>query len=61
MTWRELREVAGLSIRELEALTGINRGELSHIERGIGPTPRQAWQLLAAPGLRRCVIPPRSA
>ena len=30
-----MREAAGLSIRELEARTGINRGRLSIIERGV--------------------------
>jgi len=39
---------AGLSLRQFEALTGINRGELSKIERGIAcPTPEQAIRILS--------------
>ena len=34
-TLRRMREAAGLSIRDLSALTGINRGRLSIIERGV--------------------------
>jgi transcriptional regulator with XRE-family HTH domain len=37
--WRELRTSARLSLRDLEARTGINRGRLSIIERGVQPTP----------------------
>ena len=32
---REMRRSAGLSLRELERRTGINRGRLSLIERGL--------------------------
>jgi transcriptional regulator with XRE-family HTH domain len=40
---------AGLSIRRLSALTGINRGELSRIDQGRQiPTPDQAAALIAA-------------
>ena len=42
--WRTER---GMSIRELERLTGINRGRLSIIERGITPTPDQLARILA--------------
>lgn len=46
--WQELRKRAGLTIRALEELTGINRGELSRIERSrTCPTPDQARRLLA--------------
>ena len=37
-TIRERRRTAGISIREMERLTGINRGRLSVIERGVPPT-----------------------
>lgn len=33
-SWRDLRIDAGLTIRQLEELSGINRGLLSAIERG---------------------------
>ena len=45
---RQLRLAAGLTIRELERRTGINRGRLSIIERGVTPTPAEAQQILAA-------------
>lgn len=45
---RSLRQAAGLSIRELERLTGINRGRLSIIERGVVPTDEEAAAILAA-------------
>ena len=35
---RRWRLAAGLSIRDLSRLTGINRGRLSIIERGVPPT-----------------------
>ena len=38
---RRLREDQGVSIRELERRTGINRGRLSMIERGIEPTAEE--------------------
>ena len=37
-TIRERRTSVGISIREMELLTGINRGRLSIIERGVPPT-----------------------
>lgn len=43
-----LRRAAGISIRELEARTGINRGRLSIIERGVPPTQEEAAAILAA-------------
>lgn len=46
-TWRGMREVRGLSLRELEERIGLNRGLLSRIEHGFGPTPDQARALLA--------------
>jgi transcriptional regulator with XRE-family HTH domain len=45
---RSLRLAAGLSIRELERRTGINRGRLSIIERGVVPTDEEARLILAA-------------
>lgn len=45
---RSLRLAAGLSIRELERITGINRGRLSIIERGVVPTDGEAAAILAA-------------
>lgn len=45
---RQLRHAAGISIRELEARTGINRGRLSVIERGVPPTDAEAAAILAA-------------
>ncbi len=38
---RQLRNARGIGIRELEKLTGINRGNLSKIERGSGFGPLQ--------------------
>lgn len=45
---RKLRQRAGLSIRDLEQATGINRGRLSIIERGVKPTPQELTAILAA-------------
>jgi transcriptional regulator with XRE-family HTH domain len=39
---RQVRVAAGLTIRELERRTGINRGRLSIIERGVSPTDDEA-------------------
>ena len=46
--WSEKRTAKGLSLRELETLTGIHRGTLSRIERGLAPSPEQAAKLLLA-------------
>lgn len=45
---RQIRLAAGLSIKEVERRTGINRGRLSIIERGVAPTPAEAAAILAA-------------
>ena len=45
---RQIRLAAGLSLREVEARTGINRGRLSIIERGVPPTAEEARRILAA-------------
>lgn len=45
-SWRQARLALGLSLREVEERTGINRGELSRIERGIGPRMDHARRLL---------------
>lgn len=48
LKWSDLREAAGLSIRDFSNLTGINRGDLPKIERGQAcPTPYQAIQILS--------------
>lgn len=47
-TWRDLREASGMSLRMVEERSGINRGEISKIERGRScATPDQARRLLA--------------
>jgi transcriptional regulator with XRE-family HTH domain len=48
---RQIRVAAGLTIRELERRTGINRGRLSIIERGVPPTDEEARLIMEA--LRR--------
>jgi transcriptional regulator with XRE-family HTH domain len=53
-----MRQSKGVSIRELERLTGINRGRLSMIERGIPPTPEELDVYFRA--LQR-VVPPEVA
>jgi transcriptional regulator with XRE-family HTH domain len=45
---RQLRLAAGLTIREMERRTGINRGRLSIIERGVTPTDDEARAILTA-------------
>ena len=45
---RQIRIAAGLSLRELEIRTGINRGRLSIIERGVAPTDDESAKILAA-------------
>lgn len=45
---RQIRKAAGLSLREVERRTGINRGRLSIIERGVTPTAEESAQILAA-------------
>lgn len=47
VNWRKRRTKVGLSIRELEQRTGINRGRLSIIERGVPPSPDEAARLEA--------------
>jgi transcriptional regulator with XRE-family HTH domain len=46
--WGRLRAERGWSLRQLAERTGINKGTLSRIERGFGPTPDHARRLLAA-------------
>lgn len=49
--WGRPRRALGWSLRQLSERTGINAGDLSRIERGIGcPTREQARRLLAAFG-----------
>ena len=45
---RQNRIAAGLSLRELERRTGLNRGRLSIIERGVTPTDEESAKILAA-------------
>lgn len=46
--FRQLRRASGLSIRKLAERTGINRGRLSIIERGVLPTPDEARRIVEA-------------
>lgn len=47
--WGRLRGGTGWSLRELARRSGVNAGEISKIERGIGcPTPDQAGRILKA-------------
>lgn len=50
-SWRDVRQGLGLSLREVEERTGINRGEVSRIERGFGPRPEHAVALFRLYGL----------
>lgn len=45
---RQMRLAAGLTIRELETATSINRGRLSILERGVSPTDDEATRILRA-------------
>lgn len=47
-TLRRMREAAGLSIRQLSGLTGINRGRLSIIERGVVASEDETRAILTA-------------
>lgn len=48
LRWSDIRPALGLSIRDMAEATGINRGDLSKIERGqLSPTPWQAARILA--------------
>ncbi len=42
---RKIRNSKGIGIRELERMTGINRGNISKIERGAGFGPLQLKRL----------------
>ena len=57
--WRKARIEAGVSLRGLESRTGINRGRLSMIERGLQPSPEEAAKIIAA--LRPEATTPASA
>jgi len=46
--FRQLRRSSGLSIRVVSKMTGINRGRLSIIERGVMPTPDEARLIIEA-------------
>ena len=53
---RQWRVSAGLTIRQLEAATGINRGRLSILERGVTPTAAEMARITEA--LRRPDLDP---
>ena len=46
--FRQLRRQTGLSLRDVSKSTGINRGRLSIIERGVMPTPEEARLIIQA-------------
>jgi transcriptional regulator with XRE-family HTH domain len=46
--WRTLRETTGLSLSEISRRTGINKGRLSIIERGVPPSEDEARRIRAA-------------
>lgn len=52
---RQIRLAAGLSLREVERRTGINRGRLSIIERGVSPSADESMRILAALQTRQAV------
>ena len=45
---KEMRQKLGLSLRDLEELTGVSNGAISFIERGTNPTLLHAMQLSKA-------------
>jgi len=45
---RSLRLAAGLTLSEVARRSGINKGRLSIIERGVTPTDAEAAAILAA-------------
>lgn len=45
---RQLRIAAGISLNEVSRRTGINKGRLSIIERGVPPTDEEALAILNA-------------
>lgn len=45
---RQLRIASGLSLNEVSRRSGINKGRLSIIERGVPPSDAEAKRILAA-------------
>lgn len=45
---RALREFVGMSLGQLEQITGINRGRLSILERGVTPLRSEMLKIFAA-------------
>lgn len=45
---RQVRIAAGISLNEVSRRTGINKGRLSIIERGVAPTADEAARILSA-------------
>ncbi len=58
---RQIRVAAGLTLRELERRTGINRGRLSIIERGVAPTDDESQLILAALRTETPAVNPEAA
>ena len=57
-TGRQVREAAGISLRQLAGALGTNQGELSRWERGISrPRPQRALAWLRAVELLRAELP----
>jgi transcriptional regulator with XRE-family HTH domain len=50
---RQIRIAAGLSLNEVSRRTGINKGRLSIIERGVPPTDDESRKILEALRERR--------
>ena len=44
---RAMRLARGFTIRRMEELTGINRGRLSVLERGVQPSPEELTAIMA--------------
>ena len=42
-----MRLARGFTIRRMEELTGINRGRLSVLERGVQPSPEELTAIMA--------------
>ena len=45
---RQIRIASGLSLNEVSRRSGINKGRLSIIERGVTPTAEESVKILAA-------------
>ena len=45
---KAMRLYAGWSVRDMESATGINRGRLSILERGVDPTAEERRTIIGA-------------